>query len=80
MKRTAITFGIAAAIFVAPSVAAAGIVTAQVKLQVTAQIVKPHVTAQVVNAQRVSAAVTAQRVSAQRASAYRISLIRMQSR
>lgn len=76
IKRIAIILGIAAAMGVAPSVAAAGNVTAQVKPQVTAQIVKQQVTAQVVNAQAVKAQVVAQRANAKRVAL----LIRVQSR
>jgi hypothetical protein len=67
MKRTAVVFGIAAALFVAAPAAKAGNPTAQVKTQV--------VVAQVV-AQRVDAAVVAQRVGLQRLRVYRTSLVR----
>ena len=77
MKRIAtIAAVLTAAALAGPSVAAAGNVTAQVKPQVTAQIVG----AQVAKAQRVSAAVTAQRVTSQRVNAKRLSLLlRVQS-
>jgi len=76
MKRTATILGIAAAIAVVPSVAAAGNSTAQAKPQLKAQVV-----VQVLKPQPLSPArVTVARVSSQRFSANRISLIRVSAR
>jgi hypothetical protein len=75
MKRTATILGVAVALAV-PSVASAGNVTAQVKLQVKPQV-KTQVMPQVVTAQRVDAAVTAQRVTSMQAKVHRISITRL---
>lgn len=72
MKRTAIILGIAAAMGVVPSVAAAGNATAQVKPQL-----KPQFLVQVFKPQPANPArVTVARVSSHRAGTHRISLIR----
>ncbi len=76
MKRTATILGIAAAMAVVPSVAAAENSTAQAKPQLKAQVV-----VQVLKPQPLSPArVTVARVSSQRFSANRISLIRISAR
>lgn len=76
MKRTATILGIAAAMAVVPSVAAAGNITTQDtpqdKAQVVAQIFKPQ--------PQSPARATVARVSTHRFSAHRISLLRIQSR
>jgi hypothetical protein len=78
MKGKVLVVGIAAALAV-PSAAAAGNVSAQVRPQVTAQVVRTQVvTAQVVKAQVVKAQVVkAQVVKAQRATAARVTAQRM---
>jgi hypothetical protein len=77
MKRTAIILGIAAAMGVAPSVAAAGNSTAQAKpaqqkVQVVVQILKPQPVS--------TARYTVARVSSHRYTAQRISLLHIHSR
>ena len=76
MKRTAIIFGIAAAMGVIPSVASAGNATAQLKPQLKPQLVVQVFKPQPANAARVTVA----RVSSHRAGTHRITLLRIQSR
>ncbi len=76
MKRTATILGIAAAMGVVPSVAAAGNSTTQDRPQDKVQIVSQILNPQPLNPARVRVA----RVSAHRFSAYRISVLRIQSR
>jgi hypothetical protein len=79
MKRTAVVFGMAAALFVVAPAAKAGNATPQVRSQVVAQVVTQRVAAQVVTqrvvaqvvTQRVDAAVVAQRVGVQRLRLFR---------
>ena len=76
MKRTATILGIAAAMGVVPSVAAAGNIATQDRPQDKAQIV-----AQILRPQPQSPArVTVARVSSHRFTAQKISLLRTQSR
>ena len=76
MKRTAITLGVAAAMGIVPSVAAAGNATAQLKPQL-----KPELLVQIFKPQPARTAhITAARVSSHRAGTHRISLLRIQSR
>ncbi|MBA3434018.1 MAG: hypothetical protein H0U08_08000 [Actinobacteria bacterium] len=80
MKRTAIILGIAAAMGVVPSVAAAGNATAQLKPQLKAQL-KPQLAVQIFKPQPASPArVTVARATTYRFSTHRISLLRIQSR
>jgi len=76
MKRTATILGIAAAMAVVPSVAAAGNITTQDrpqdKAQIVAQIFKPQ--------PQSPARATIARVSTHRFTAHKISLLRIQSR
>ena len=76
MKRTAIILGIAAAMGVVPSVAAAGNARAQLKPQLKPQLVVQILKPQPANPARVTVA----RVSSYRAGTHRISLLRIQSR
>ncbi len=72
MKRTAIILGIAAAMGIAPSVAAGGNITTQDRPQDKVQIFKPQ--------PQSPARATVARVSAHRFTAHRISVLRIQSR
>jgi len=72
MKRTATILGIAAAMGVVPSVAAAGNIATQDKAQIVAQILRPQ--------PQSPARVTVARVSSHRFTAQKISLLRTQSR
>jgi hypothetical protein len=76
MKRIATIGAVAAAFAVAPTVASAGSVTAQVKPQFVRQVVR----AQVANTQRVQSAVVVQRHRIQIAQAKRWAILRAQLR
>ena len=76
MTRIATIGGIITAFAVAPSVAAAGNVSAQVKAQVSAQVIGVQTT----KAQRATAAISAQRHLVQIARAERFARIRAQIR